>query len=399
MNCKYQHLIQFLYRVSQNPAGILDGSEKPFPNQTTAEANDAVLCTLLKAQDFDPFVSAILQCVLSAWSSYLKHAVKDHLPGGALSEATNTENITEVTKSAQKHNKFCERIFGMLDHLVTKRPNASTLANEAFIAFSINKTSEWLESKDDNEVKMLMQQGRKVEKHVKAKFKERIKEIQRRNIELQKQKEAEKERKRLQAIKEKEDLTKEIEWFGLWQTRNSVADRIAEIDTIKEKKRALAAQLKFRKVVLKQTHTDMSLFNTTKRQGKDLTVVDLTANVIRLVDDALMSPDTTENPSNNVPLLVDKDVEHTFENGEVYRGHVISVVPGYTSWYNIKYVDEQAIYTYQLRQDYMGGNLKIVVPSSRYHMFNVKAVLSCFTTSVNNFFIQCSIKTHTPKKE
>ena len=43
---------------------------------------------------------------------------------------------------------------------------------------------------------------------MKAKFKERIKEIQRRNIEVQKQKEAEKERKRLQAIKGKEILTK-----------------------------------------------------------------------------------------------------------------------------------------------------------------------------------------------
>ena len=100
-----------------------------------------------------------------------------------------------------------------------------------------------------------------------------------------------------------------------------------------------------------------------------------------------------------MPLLIDKDVEYIFGNGQVYRGHVISVVPGYTSWYNIKYVDDQAVYTCQLRQDYMGGILKIVVPSSRYHMFNVKAVLSSFTTSVNIFFIQCSIKTHTPKKE
>ena len=57
----------------------------------------------------------------------------------------------------------------------------------------------------------------------------------------------------------------------------------------------------------------------------------LTTNVIKLVDDALMSPDTTENPSNNVPFLVDKDVEHTFENGQVYRAHFISVVPGYST--------------------------------------------------------------------
>ena len=224
MNMKYQHLVEFLDRMSENPASILDGSEKPFPDKTTAEADDTVHCNLLKEQDFDPLVNAILQCILSAWSSYLKHAVKDHLPGGVLAEAKNNDNITELTKSAQKHNKFAERIFGMLDHLVSKRPNATTLANEAFIAFSINKTSEWLESKDDAELQKLIKKGRKVGKQVKVKFNERIKEIQRKNIEVQKQKEAEKERKRVKALKEKEELTKEIEWFGLWQTKSTVIE-------------------------------------------------------------------------------------------------------------------------------------------------------------------------------
>ena len=60
------------------------------------------------------------------------------------------------------------------------------------------------------------------------------------------------------------------------------------------------------------------------------------------------------------------DVDHGFDNGEVYRAHVIPVVPGYTSWYNIKYVYGPAIYTYQLRYNYPAGNLKTDVPSSRY---------------------------------
>ena len=89
------------------------------------------------------------------------------MPGGVLAEAKNNDNITELTKSAQKHNKFAERIFGMLDHLVSKRPNATTLANEAFIAFSINKTSEWLASKDDAELQKLIKEESKVGKQVK----------------------------------------------------------------------------------------------------------------------------------------------------------------------------------------------------------------------------------------
>ena len=133
-----------------------------------------------------------------------------------------------------------------------------------------------------------------------------------------------------------------------------------------EKKRALATQLKFRKLVLNQTHTDMTLFNTTKKQGKDLTKTDLTDNVIKLVEDAITSPNTTEKPTSSIPLLVNKDVDHGFDNGEVNRAQAISVVPGYTSWYNLKYVEDPAIYTYQLRDDYLAGNLKIGVPSSRY---------------------------------
>ena len=367
MNTHYTNLVDFLDRMSANPSGLLDGTEKPFPDKTTVETDDPVLSALLEPQDFDPFVSAILQCVLSAWSAYLKHAVKDHLPGGVLSEVS--DNLMEQARSVQKHNKFAERIFGMLDHLIMKRPNATTLANEAFIAFSVNKTSEWLSSKDDEVLKNIIKQGRKVGKEIKSKFKERMKEIQRKNIEVQKMKESEKERKRLKAIQEKEDLTKEIEWFGLWQSRSSVFERLKEIKSQTEKKRALTTQLKFRKLVLNQTHPDMTVFNTTKKQGKDLTVSDLTENVIKLVEDALTSHENTEKAIPHMPLLVDKDVEHKFENGEVYRAHVISVVPGYISWYNIKYVDDPAIYTYQLQEDYLAGNLKIVVPSSRYQCY------------------------------
>ena len=87
---------------------------------------------------------------------------------------------------------------------------------------------------------------------------------------------------------------------------------------------------------------------------------------IKLVEDALTSPNTTEKATSSMPLLVDKDVDHKFNNGEVYRAHVISVVPGYTSSYNIKCVQDLAIYTYQLREDYLAGNSKIVVPSLRY---------------------------------
>ena len=97
----------------------------------------------------------------------MKRAVKDHLPGGILSEV-NDDNLIEQAGSFQKRNKFAERIFGMLDLLIMKRPNATTLAKEAFIAFSVNKTIQWLSSKDDEDLKTIIQQGRKVGKEIKS---------------------------------------------------------------------------------------------------------------------------------------------------------------------------------------------------------------------------------------
>ena len=52
-----------------------------------------------------------------------------------------------------------------------------------------------------------------------------------------------------------------------------------------------------------------------QKQGKDLTVTDLAQNVIKIVEDALTSPNTTEKPTSSIRLLVEKGVDHKFDNG------------------------------------------------------------------------------------
>lgn len=59
-------------------------------------------------------------------------------------------------------------------------------------------------------------------------------------------------------------------------------------------------------------------------------------------------------------FLVGKYVKHTFTD-QVYAGKVVSVVPGFCDWYNIKYENDTAIYVYQLEEDYRNGNIEIVV--------------------------------------
>ena len=72
-----------------------------------------------------------------------------------------------------------------------------------------------------------------------------------------------------------------------------------------------------------------------------------------LVDEALKLG------SGETSFLIGLHVEHEFMSDEKecwYHGKVISTVPGFPSWFNIKYKDDSSIYTYQLMQD---GDLKV----------------------------------------
>ena len=66
--------------------------------------------------------------------------------------------------------------------------------------------------------------------------------------------------------------------------------------------------------------------------------------------------------SSKVPFLVGKRVRHFFnsESGEweAGEGKVISTVPGYPEWFNIKYVQDPAMNTYQLLEDMERGDLE-----------------------------------------
>lgn len=124
------------------------------------------------------------------------------------------------------------------------------------------------------------------------------------------------------------------------------------------KKTALATQLKFRKTVLQQQYPDKSVYNVSKAKGKNLSVEDLKHNVGRLVEAAFSSP-----VPGGTHILIGKRVKHKFGSDgavQMNEGKVISVVPGFASWYNIKYDEDPAIYTYRLMDDYQAGNLEII---------------------------------------
>lgn len=122
---------------------------------------------------------------------------------------------------------------------MTQKPNATSIALEAMILFSQNKTSNWLKQKSEDERERLLQAARKLSKVHRKNFKERSEEIKAKRLELLLQKERELSTKRKKELKEKEDLTLKIQKFGLWTTTAEIEHHLNQLKTKKSKIEAL----------------------------------------------------------------------------------------------------------------------------------------------------------------
>lgn len=124
----------------------------------------------------DHIVQQLLQTVFKSVELLARRMLADHLPGGTWEEAD--ELTREQTKLVTKTNTVSERDFGKLDRLLREKPNASTLALEAHILFSNNKTAKWLRERSQAEQDNLVKMARSLAPAYKQKFKEPLASIQ-----------------------------------------------------------------------------------------------------------------------------------------------------------------------------------------------------------------------------
>ena len=132
---------------------------------------------LLDESPYDNLTGVLLQQLFTSWLSLLIKAASDHLQGGKY--AVLTDATKQETKSVPRHNKFPERIFAFLDALTRFLPVASTLCNEAYIMFTLNKTGKWLNSLPEDERARHLEAARSGGRELRQKYKERSKDIQR----------------------------------------------------------------------------------------------------------------------------------------------------------------------------------------------------------------------------
>ena len=116
----------------------------------------------------------MLEIMLPAMTCLCQRIFADQLPGGRHEDLDASDSaLRDKLKSVPKSSKFDQSVFGMLDYQVRAKPNASTLAIEASIMFSQNKTKVWLDSKEEAEKRRIVARGRKDARKMKEDFKKR----------------------------------------------------------------------------------------------------------------------------------------------------------------------------------------------------------------------------------
>lgn len=364
MNIHYKQLVDFLAKGADDVGFISDfirGENSPF---STVAKDDEESRVLFEENDkLNEILVPMLQALFLTMFELLKRMVADHLPEGAFYNPS--DKLIEDTKSAMKHNKLPEFVFGQLDQLLRYRPNATLLTNESYILYSHNKTRDWLSSMQENERDQLMTKARIEGKDIRNKFKSRLKDIETKRLEIQEERRRKLEEIEKKRLQDMEKMTNDICFYGLWQSKAQVNEALQRLQTDSEKREALKAQLRFRKLVLKQRHSDSKVYNFTRKgeSGKYLALPleELKQNVNTLIEECLREETPEKQHQEGIPLLVGKHVKHKFSDGIEYKGYVISVVPGFGDWYNVKYDGDTAIYAYNLIKDYEQGDLQLMI--------------------------------------
>ena len=170
--------------------------------------------------DIDDEVETILNVILPALSTLLKEHYKDILNGSIPKQETN---------SVVKHNIFAERVFAYTDHLLKCKPNISHISVEAYTMFCLNKTSEWLNKKDQVEREQLVTLARKEAPKLHSLFMKRKKQIKSKRMENLKQKRDQEEKRKAKQMLEKEMIHREISYFGFYQSKHQLEISLKEI--------------------------------------------------------------------------------------------------------------------------------------------------------------------------
>ena len=142
----YTTLKNFLDKSNEDTiSSFMTGEEIPFNSDYVKK--DDVWLALVSPSSHD---GHMLLSIFRAFGLLLERVLTDLSPV-MQAEAENSDKVHIETESVPSTNTVSERDFAKFDRLIQDKPNASTLALEAHILFTNNKTSTWFRQKFDAE--------------------------------------------------------------------------------------------------------------------------------------------------------------------------------------------------------------------------------------------------------
>ena len=361
----YQNLDSSFQRWACNAIPLLTGIET-VPDSKAAI--DPVKIELLSLNDNDDIICELLQMLCKSFHITASRLLEDHLNDGEY--ANPTTKIVNETQSVPATNVRSERDFGILDRLLRENPNASTVAIEALILYSNNQTASWLSRKSEEEKSKLISACIKLGREQRAIYQARREEIRAYQQNEIKKKEEEIFRKHQRSLKQKEELTKDIVKIGLWISEKEITTKLEKIHGILKQKIALKTQLLFRKNVLKQEYPDPTIWYFSTK-GKQRTVTELKNNLIKLTNvtyerdsEDQIGEITLTDVMKNPTLLIGRRIEQIFEESDGttnwYQGTVLKRLPDNDSMFEVMYDDDEETYTFNLMEDIIIGDLRLL---------------------------------------
>lgn len=324
----YNQLKTFICSCTEaNMDTFMTGENVPFNRDLIKKDN--VWDALVTPSYHDSVAATMLLSIFQSFELLLDRVLSDH-SNVILAIEENEQNTRSETTTVQTTNTISERDFAKFDRLLREKPNASTLALEAHILFTNNKTSKWFSTKPAVERETMMEEARKNAPQYRKMYRQRIALLTEEKVKQQCQKEKEKKESERKMLVAKEKITSEIINFGgLWQTEKQV-DSV--LSSIKSKRVAIKAQLRFCKTVLQQEASNETLYKFSSKDKGQYTAQVLQANLMKLIRAAGEREISTSS-------LTGKTIMHRFQESDgtfkSYEGRIISQVPGFHESFNL----------------------------------------------------------------
>ncbi|KAJ8027738.1 hypothetical protein HOLleu_29778 [Holothuria leucospilota] len=275
-----EQLRNCLQKWSGDPTPLLNGTALLFPKFPPQQ--DMLQQNLLNevSQEMEESTHILLGILCAALLGVVEKQLSDHLPGGVFYNPS--QDLRKEMSTTPKDNLCAERLFGALDRIQRRMPNANTITMEGILLWAHNKTSQYLSSLPEEERHNLIETTRKMTPQAMKQYQTRKQQIKQhyRNLQLENQRKANQKILRLAETKDN-IITSVMNDGGLCLTAADLEKRLTEQPPDKQRQ-FLLNQIKYHKTIHTFTGLEKSLFHQ-QNKGEKLSVKNLKNNLLKII--------------------------------------------------------------------------------------------------------------------